>query len=76
MKITMSELNTLDDMICDYDDRIELAEIFLGDSMNKLQRGYPVDEEEEVHDFLDDIEAFRKSRLLLLRLLNEAKLSI
>ena len=75
MKITMSELNTLDDMICDYDDRIELAEIFIGDSMNKLQRGYPVDEE-EVNDFLDDIEAFRKSRLLLLRLLNEAKLSI
>ena len=75
MKITISELNTLDDMICDYDDRIELAEIFIGDSMNKLQRGYPVDEE-EVNDFLDDIEAFRKSRLLLLRLLNEAKLNI
>ena len=75
MKITIDELSVLDEMISDYDDRIEIAEIFLSDSMNKHQRGYPVDEE-EVNMFLEDIEAFRKSRLLLFRLLNEAKLNI
>jgi len=75
MNISITELSTLNLIISDYDDRIEVVEVLLGDILGDLQKG-DTDSYELADDILVDLEVFHDSRLLLLRLLNESKLKV
>lgn len=75
MNISIVELDTLDQMLCDYDDRIEVVEALLSGELEQYMTG-EVKDMMRADDMLDDLEIFHHSRELLLRLYNESTLKI
>lgn len=75
MNITLDELSTLDRMLLEHNDRIEIVEDLLQGELGDFMEGR-IDNYMTAEELIDDLGHFHDSKMLLLRLLNESKLKI
>ena len=75
MNITLRELSTLDRMLLEHDDKVEIVEDLLEGEFSDFLQGRN-DDGTTAEELLDDLSHFNDSKLLLLRLLNESKLKV